>query len=129
MESDLNEVKNPNRPVWVKLWIATIIVFSIAFGFFILKQIDGKDVDQTKIIAAYLAFCVGYSAASYFVIRIVIIIFDSIKGKQLTIFFKIIILQLIFLMSAIALYYIASPYQNCIRKPLYEGFCFENTRW
>ena len=41
---------------------------------------------------------------------------------------KLIVIAAVFI-AAIAFYYLASPYQNCIRDAINEGACIRNTRW
>ena len=129
MEVDNSKLKITNISLWEKIWIATIIVFSVGLGLFVLGEISGKEIDTPKVLAIYFAICVAYGAASYVVCRVIKHLIDATKDKKISTFWKIIILQFLALIFIVILYYITSPYQNCMRQNLYKGFCIEKTRW
>jgi len=129
MEANNSKFEISNISLWKKIWIATIIVFCVGLGLFVLAEISGKEIDTPKVFATYFAICVAFGAASYVVCRVIKHLIDAAKEKTLSTFWKIIITQFVALIFIIILYYITSPYQNCMRQNLYKGFCIEKTRW
>ena len=122
----LNQI-NTETPLWKRVWISLVVVFAIGFGIFIVT--DSGIAETWRLIFAYLVCMLIFAVLSFVLIRLVKWIKDGIGEIKLGAFAKIILYQIFTLVLLVVFYFIASPYQNCLRQNLNKGFCIIETRW
>ena len=124
---DSSNLLTKETPLWKRIWISLVIVFAIGFGIFIVT--DSGIAETWRLIFAYLVCMLIFAVLSFVLIRLVKWIKDGIGEIKLGAFAKIILYQIFTLVLLVVFYFIASPYQNCLRQNLNKGFCIIETRW
>ena len=116
-------------PLWKRIWISLVAVFTIGFGIFALSYAVDENANVLRILFVYLLSVVIFSAGSFVIVRLIKWAIEAMGERKLGTFAKVIISQVIALILLLVFYYVASPYQNCIRQNSYKNFCIKETSW
>ena len=115
--------------LWKRIWISLVAVFAIGFGIFALSYAVDENANVLRILFVYLLSVVIFSAGSFVIVRLIKWAIEAMGERKLGTFSKVIISQVIALILLLVFYYVASPYQNCIRQNSYKNFCIKETSW
>ncbi len=116
-------------PLWKRIWISLVVVFAIGFGIFTLSYAIDDNANTLRIVFVYLLSVGIFTALSFVIIRLIKWAIDAAGERKLGTFTKIIISQVVALILLLVFYFVASPYQNCIRQSSYKNFCIKETSW
>lgn len=129
IKMDSSNLLNEETPLWKRIWISLVVVFAIGFGIFVLSHLINDSANALRIVFVYLLFVGIFAAISFVIVRLIKWAIDAMGERKLGTFTKIIITQIVGLILLLVFYYVASPYQNCIRQNSYKNFCIKETSW
>jgi hypothetical protein len=126
---DSSNFINAETPLWKRIWISLVAVFAIGFGIFALSHAIDDNANVLRIVVVYFLLVGIFAALSFVIIKLIKWAIDAMGERKLGTFTKIIISQVVALILLLVFYFVASPYQNCIRQSSYKNFCIKETSW
>jgi hypothetical protein len=126
---NFSNLQNEVTPLWKRVWISFVVVFAIGFGLLALSYAIDDNANVLRIVVVYFLSVGIFSALSFVIIRLIKWAIDAMGERKLGTFTKIIIAQVVALVLILVFYFVASPYQNCIRQSSYKNFCIKETSW
>lgn len=125
----LSNLLNKEAPLWKRIWLSIVIIFAIGFGGYgVLDAID-NNYSIVEILFPLALIITIFAAVLFVIVRLFKWVKDGMGEIKLGAFAKIILSQIIAVIFLLIFYFIASPYQNCIRQNLAKNFCIKATRW
>jgi hypothetical protein len=127
----LNTLKNLS--LWKRIWISLSIIILICIEFIALFNSKNESMVNDLLVVAPIVSAV-ISLIIFLICLLVNWINEGLKNGEIGEFAKFSIKVILVTTSVAIIYFIASPYQNCLRNLQgSEGFvarsCTQNTSW
>ncbi len=118
-------------PVWMRIWTTITIIFLFGIGIFAFINTRNSDVDAKDVVLGVAIISIVFSLVVFSFCVLINWIYTGLEGKHLSEFTKYSLLLVLFAILTIVLYYVASPYQNCMRNSSgnANGYCLRMTSW
>jgi uncharacterized membrane protein len=118
-------------PVWIRIWATITVVFLFGFGLFAFIDTRNSDIDAKDVVLGVALVAIVFSLIVFLFCVLINWIYTGLEGKQLSEFSRYSLLLVLFAVLMIVLYYVASPYQNCMRNSSgnANGYCLRMTSW
>ena len=116
--------------LWKRIWILLSVLFFIWLEFFALYKSENESILFNLFVIGPVISAI-ISAVIFIICLLANWVIEGFSGNEIGSFTKFLIKIFIVAISVTIIYFIASPYQNCLRN--IEGssgrFCFINTSW
>jgi len=122
-----------NVPLWKRIWISLSILIFISIEFIALFNSQDESIVNVLFFRAPIVSAV-ISLIIFLICLLLNWINEGLKNGEIGEFAKFSIKVILVTISIAIIYFIASPYQNCLRNLQgSEGFiarsCTQNTSW